>query len=41
MKVIKKEGLFLKFEGIGIVLGVLVGDTFDYWTEMYVVDLHY
>jgi euchromatic histone-lysine N-methyltransferase len=40
MKVMNKEGLSLKFEDIGTVPGVLVGDTFDYRTEMYVVGLH-
>jgi hypothetical protein len=41
MKLMNEEGLSLKFEGIGDVLGVLVGDTFNYRTEMYVVGLHH
>jgi euchromatic histone-lysine N-methyltransferase len=40
MKLMNEEGLSLKFEGIGDVLGVLVGNSFNYRTKMYVVGLH-
>jgi hypothetical protein len=36
-----QEGLSFKFEDISDVLGVLVGNTFDYNIEMFVVGLHH
>ena len=35
-----QEGLSLKFKDIGGFPCVLVGDTFDYMSEMFVVGLH-
>ena len=40
MKLMNQEGLSLKFKDIGGFPCVLVGDTFDYMSEMFVVGLH-
>ncbi|KAG0616455.1 hypothetical protein M758_5G117100 [Ceratodon purpureus] len=40
MKQMNDEGLSFKFEESGDVPGVIVGDRFDYRSEMYVVGLH-
>jgi hypothetical protein len=39
-KLMNQEGLLFKLKNISDVLGVLVGDTFDYKIEMFVVGLH-
>lgn len=40
MKQMNQEGLSFKFKDSGDVPGVIVGDTFDYRSEMFVVGLH-